>query len=66
MRTDLEDLKQQIASGRYEVDPHVIAGAILKRRSAGQTVSDVLVPAEVDGGPVVAEKPKPGPGRDAA
>jgi len=66
MHADLEELKQRIATGRYEVDPHAIAGAILRRRAVGQTVSDVLVPAEVDGGAVRAEQPKPGPGGDAA
>ena len=39
MRPDLQDLQRRIAAGKYEVDPHLIAGAILKRRSAGQTVS---------------------------
>ena len=66
MRPDLEDLKRRIAAGEYEVDAHLIAGAILKRRAGGQTLSDVLVPAEVDRGAVRSEKPQPSPGRDLA
>ncbi|MBV9213017.1 MAG: flagellar biosynthesis anti-sigma factor FlgM [Actinobacteria bacterium] len=64
MRAELEELKRRIESGEYDVDPQAIAGAILRRRGSGQSVSDVLVPAQVDRGAIPPDQAEPPARRD--
>ncbi len=66
MRADLAELKQRIERGEYEVDADAIARAIIRRRTPGQTVSEVLVPTEVDRGPVRSDEAEPPSRRDVA
>ena len=66
MQADLEDLRYRIAAEEYEVDPQAVAGAILKRRRGGQPLSEVLVPAEVEGRAIRSEQAEPAPGGDVA
>ena len=66
MQGDLEDLKRRIDTGEYEVNPHAVARAIIGRRTPGQPVSDVLVPAEVEQSAIGSDEPETPPRRDVA
>ena len=61
------DLQRRIAEGRYVVDPHAVAEAMLRRsadRADARRLSRMLVSGEVDRLPRGVEKPDPGAGRD--
>lgn len=58
-----DDLSERLARGEYEVDPHLVAEAMLRKQGVGLLM---LVPAEFDLGAVRPEQGEPDPGFSAA
>ena len=61
------ELRRRIAEGRYVVDPHAVAHAMLRRsadRADARRLSRMLVSGELDRLPGRAQKPRPGTGRN--
>jgi Anti-sigma-28 factor, FlgM len=58
----IQELREAVASGRYEVDARAVADAMLRRRS----VSAVLVARELDRPAAGTDEDEAGPGADGA
>lgn len=61
------DLAERIRAGEYVVDPHAVAGAMLRHsaaRAEARRLSRMLVAGELDRFPGRAHEPQSGPGRN--
>ena len=61
------ELRRRVAAGEYVVDPHAVAGAILRRRSdraEARRLSRMLVAGELDDLAVAPDEPRARPGGD--
>lgn len=61
------ELMRRVRAGEYVVDPHAVAGAILRRqadRAVARRISGMLVAGQLDRGPVAPEQPDARPRRD--
>ena len=62
-----QGLRQKIARGKYVVDPHAVAAAIVARSRVSLTRSGVLVASEgLHGTPFRVDETKAGPEPDPA
>jgi hypothetical protein len=69
MERDRAELMRRVAAGEYVVDPHAVAGAMLRRAPVREMLlgsGEVLEPGELDRLAPGAEDRDAGPGRDPA